>query len=116
MYVRVRYIRSTECTKICRSLDAEPVTLRKPITFTIVDISMGGIGIICDYIIELGTILIFNILLDNITYEIKYSVVYCIKMEDKFRIGLRIAEKDRDYIRHLKIYVARISLQSNYGK
>lgn len=114
LYVRVVFLKRVECDTIFKSIGTEPVLLSKPIAFMIVDISMSGIGIICENEIKAGTILAFEITLDNIAYKIKYEVVYCFKNEDKYRAGLKIAEKDKHFIRHLKIYVARISLNSEY--
>jgi hypothetical protein len=77
---------------------------------------MGGIGIICEHGINIGKILAIQLTLDNIPYEIKGEVVYCIRNDDKFRAGLKIVQRDKRFIRHLKIFVARISLNSIYGK
>lgn len=115
LYVRAIYMQRIECNTIKYNKDSELTLLSKPIEFMIVDISMGGIGIICEYEIKIGTILIFKLTLDNIAYEVKYEVVYCFPNDDKFRAGLKMAEKDKEFIRHLKILVARLSLQSKYG-
>ena len=76
---------------------------------------MSGIGIICDEKIEKGTILAFNMKLEEIIHEIKYEVIYCIPNDDKFRAGLKMAEKNKDFIRHLKLFVAKITLRNNYS-
>lgn len=115
LYVRVIYIQSIKCNVIKESKESQPILLTQPIEFMIVDLSIGGIGIICEHEIKIGTILIFKLTFDNITYEVKYEVVYCFPNDDKFRAGLRMAEKDKEFIRHLKILVARLSLQSKYG-
>lgn len=115
MYVRVRHLQQIECKVMYEDLDAEPVKLKKPITFTTVDISIGGIGIICDQPIKVNTILQFEICLDDMYYLVEYMVVYCLNIDDKYRIGLKIVKRHCDFIKHLKIYVARISLQSKYG-
>ena len=81
----------------------------------IIDLSMGGIGIICEYELLVGTILFFNLSLDNIAYDIKCEVAYCLQNDDKYRACLKIVDRDRNFIRHLKILVARLSLQSKYG-
>jgi len=114
-YVRIRYIQSIACKTMSSSLEAEPVTLFPPLMLTTCDLSVGGIGIISDTEISEGTILDLNLTLDEISYNIKCAVVYCIQNKDKYRIGLKIALKDKAFIKHLKIYVARISLQSKYG-
>ncbi|MGE5614917.1 MAG: PilZ domain-containing protein [Bacillota bacterium] len=115
LYVRVRHIQRIECYTISDSMEEEPVLLAHPIVFTISDLSMGGIGIICDSEISVGKILTFQIILDGIPYKIKCEVVYCIRNDNKFRAGLKIVQKDKKFIMHLKIYVARISLNSRYG-
>lgn len=115
LYVRVVFVQQIMCNTILESLDSEPITLPKPIAFMIMDISVGGIGIICEYTIDVGSILSFNLTLDNIPYEIKTEVVYCFPNGGKYRIGLKLAKKDKAFFRHLKILVARISLNAKYG-
>ena len=115
LYVRVRHVQRIECNAVHDSVESEPVFLARPIVFTISDLSMGGIGIICDSEISIGKILAFQLTLDGIPYKIKCEVVYCIHNDNKFRAGLRIVQKDRKFFMHLKIYVARISLNSRYG-
>lgn len=115
LYVRALYMKRIECNILFDSLDAEPSILPEPIRFMIVDLSMGGIGIICEHGIAIGTILSFGLSLDNILYDIKCEVVYCFENNDKYRAGLKIVNRDRKFIRHLKIFVARLSLQSKYG-
>lgn len=115
LFARVRYIQRVECTKVYTDSMTEPVILTRPFVFTISDLSMGGIGMICDQAIRVGEVLAFKMSLDNILYEIKCEVVYCIRNSDKFRAGLKIVKRDRQFIRHLKIYVARISLNNYFG-
>jgi hypothetical protein len=115
-YVRVRYFQRIECDEVFDSLDSEPVRLTHPISFFISDISMGGIGIICDYEIATGKIFSIQLVLDGIPYKIKCQVIYCIPNDDKFRAGLKIVEREKKFITHLKIFVARISLNSAYGE
>lgn len=110
LFVRVRYFQQIECSVRYEAADGDPVPLAEPIKLSIIDISAGGIGAICDHEIDIGTILPLKLVLDDISYEIKYKVVYCIANDDKFRIGLKIVQKDKTFARHLKIYVAKLSL------
>lgn len=114
-YTRVIYMQTVECNTIMDSIESEPVLLIKPIEFMIIDLSMGGIGVTCENMLNIGTILVFNITLDNIAYGIKCEVVYCFQNDEKFRAGLKLVNKEKKFIRHLKIFVARVSLQSKYG-
>lgn len=116
LFVRIRYMKRVECYMVFDSIGVEPVLLTQPLVFIINEISMGGIGIICDHEISIGKILAIQLTLDNIPYEIKCEVIYCIQNDDKFRAGLKIVQRDKLFIRHLKIFIARISLNSNYGK
>ncbi|MCX7922418.1 MAG: PilZ domain-containing protein [Clostridia bacterium] len=115
LYVRVRHIQQIECDTVYEEMGAEPTVLDKPIIFTIIDLSAGGIGIMCEHELNKGTIFAFRIKLDDIVYDIKCEVVYCFQNEGTFRAGLKMAEKNKLFYRHLKIYVARISLQGTYG-
>ncbi len=114
LFVRIRYMHSVACKTILEQPEGGPVTLPKPLNITISDLSMGGIGIICNGPIETGTIILLPLILDSIPYEVNCEVVYCIHNDDKFRIGLRIIKKDKQFIRHFKIYIARISLENMY--
>jgi hypothetical protein len=114
-YTRALYMQRIKCITLFESVGSEPSYLSEPIEFMIIDLSMGGIGIICEYEIMIGMILFFNLSLDNIEYGIKCEVVYCFQNSDKYRVGLRVVGRDMKFIRHLKIFVARLSLQSKYG-
>lgn len=115
LFVRVRHVQKITCDSVYEAIDKEPVELRNPLDLTVVDLSVAGIGIICDKEIETGRILGIRILLDRIPYEIKCKVIYCIPLDGKFRAGLKIAEKDKRFMRHLKIFVARTSLTTQYA-
>jgi hypothetical protein len=115
MYVRTLYTQKIECNAISKDIASEPHLLKKPVTLMVTDISLGGIGIVSDYRVDIGSILFFKILLDHIAYEVKCEVIYCFENEGKYRAGLKLAEKDREFINHLKILVARLSLCSKYG-
>lgn len=116
MYVRIRYIQHIECNMLSDSLDTEPVVLAKPMSFNIFDLSMGGIGIICDQEIKKGLILSFKIRLDQIEYDVMCESIYCIEADSNYKIGLKIIRNNRDFIKHLKILVARTSLSADYLK
>lgn len=115
-YVRVRYFQRIECYTTFDSIEEEPILLTQPIEFIISDLSMGGIGIICDQAISIGKILAIQLTLDTIPYDVKCEVVYCVQNDDKFRAGLKIVKREKHFIKHLKIFIARISLNCNYGK
>ncbi|MDP4093204.1 MAG: PilZ domain-containing protein [Bacillota bacterium] len=112
LFVRVRYFLQVECRERYEEDCPEPVQLKNPIKISIIDISSGGVGAVCEHEIPIGTILPIKLLLEGTAYEIKYKVVYCIQNDDKFRIGLKIEQKDRIYCEHLKIYVAKLSLRA----
>ncbi|MCX8130889.1 MAG: PilZ domain-containing protein [Clostridia bacterium] len=115
MFVRVRYIQHIECKKISNNVYDEPITLNKPMLITLSDISMAGMGAVCSHELGVGSVLEFDMQLDHLQYTIKCQVIYSIFMEDSYRIGLKIATKDKDFIKHLKIVVARISLNAKYN-
>jgi len=115
LFVRVRHVQKLTCDTIYEEIDKEPVKLASPLQFMSVDLSAAGIGIVCENEIEPGKILGIRMLLDRIPYDIKCRVVYCIPFDGKFRAGLKIAEKDKRFMRHLKIYVARITLTNEYA-
>jgi len=114
MYVRTLYTQRIECNTISKDIDSEPYILKKPLSFMITDISLGGIGMVSDYRVDVGSVLSFKIFLDHIPYEIKCEVVYCFENEGKYRAGLKLVEKNKEFINHLKIMVARLSLYSKY--
>ena len=115
LFVRVRYFQKIECSAISDNAEIEPSFLRHPLTFMISDLSMSGIGIICDDRIGIGKVLAIQMMLDGIQYAIKCEVMYCLPNDDKFRAGLKIIKREKQFIRHLKIFIARISLHATYG-
>jgi len=115
LFVRVRHVQKITCDVIYEDIDKEPVRLSTPFQFMTVDISAAGIGIVCDREIETGKILGIRMALDRIPYDIKCRVIYCIPMDDKYRAGLKIAEMDRNFMQHIKIFVARASLTNEYA-
>lgn len=114
LFVRVIFMRQIKCYETYNNLEEEAKLLIKPIEFSITDLSVGGIGIIADYELKKGTILGFKLPLDQAEYDIKCEVMYCFQNDNKFRIGLRIVQKEKDFIKHLKIVIARISLRNQY--
>ncbi len=115
LFVRIRYMQKVTCSIAYEDITKEPYELDKPIDLMIIDISVGGIGVICENEIDVGSILGIPIILDKIPYDIKCEVVYCIPVDGKFRAGMKIAHKTRAFMRHLKIFVARIALTSTYA-
>lgn len=115
LFVRIIFMRHIKCYETLENLQAQTILLSKPIEFSITDISVGGIGIISDYEIKAGNILLFDLILDDKSYDIKCEVVYCFKSDNIFRGGLKIVNKDKDFIKHLKIVVARVSLRNRYS-
>jgi hypothetical protein len=116
LFVRIRYLQHIECTALSDSPEEEPYSLANPFVFMISDLSMGGIGIICDDKIEVGKVLAIRLVLDNIPYDVKCQVVYCFQNDDKFRAGLKIIKREKKFIQHLKIFIARKSLTIAYGE
>lgn len=114
-YVRVPYMQKIECFSIADDVDSEPVILEKPLNFLIIDISVGGIGIVCDSELEVGKVLTFKIIFDNLEYEVSCQVIYCFESKGKFRAGLKLVKGSKEFIKHLKILVARITLQKKYN-
>lgn len=115
LFVRIIFMRHIMCYETLNNLQAETILLSQPIEFSITDISVGGIGIISDYEIKVGIILVFNLILDDKAYDIKCEVMYCFKSDNKFRGGLKIVNKDKDFTKHLKVVVARVSLRNRYS-
>ena len=115
LFVRIRHIQKVSCSIEYRHDSAEPVELDEPLEFMIIDLSVGGIGIICEQELDIGRVLGVHLLLDDIPYDIICEVVYCIRLEDKYRAGLKIVRRDKKFMRHLKIFVARVSLTNEYA-
>ena len=115
LFVRVIFMKKIECYKILDSLDAEPIEFKKPIIFDVTDVSVGGFGIISENVLPVGKFLLYKLRLDEREYEVKGEVVYCFKNGNMYRAGLRIGRKDKAFLTHLKVFVARISLRKQYG-
>ena len=115
LFVRIRYMQKVTCSTAYEDITKETYELDRPLELMIVDLSVGGIGVICEHEIDVGRILEIHIILDAIPYDIKCEVVYCIPIDGKFRAGLKIAHKDKCFMRHLKIFIARISLTNTYA-
>ncbi len=115
LFVRIRHMQRLECHKVYDGIEEEPILLKRPLELVTSDISLGGIGVISERKIMPGKILEFQFKLDHIPYVIKCEVIFCVPMDDKFRAGLKLVQREKQFVRHLKIYVARISLNSVYG-
>jgi hypothetical protein len=115
LFVRIRHMQKVTCSTAYEDITKEPYELDKPIELMIVDISVGGIGVICEHEIDVGRIFGIPVTLDAIPYVIKCEAVYCIPLDDKFRAGFKIVHKEKRFMRHLKIFIARISLTSTYA-
>jgi len=115
LFVRVRHMQKLTCSLEYEDIDKEPVELGEPLEFMTVDLSAAGIGILSEQEIDKGKLLGIRMMLDDIPYDIVCEVVYCIRIDDKFRAGLKIARRNKQFMRHLKIFVARTSLTSQYA-
>jgi len=116
LFVRIRHIQKVLCSvEYADAAAKEPLELDRPLEFMIIDLSVSGIGIISEYEIERGKLLGIRMLLDGMPYDIKCEVVYCIWLNGKYRAGFRIVQKDKKFMRHLKIFVARVSLTNEYA-
>lgn len=115
LFVRVRHMQKVTCSLEYEDLDKEPIEFDKPMEFMTVDLSAAGIGILSEQEIDTGKYLGIRMVFDNIPYDIVCEVVYCISIDDKFRIGLKIVRRNKQFMRHLKLVVARVSLTSQYA-
>jgi len=115
LFVRIRHFQQAECHAISDNEEIEPEPLPNPFALIITDLSMGGIGIVCDQDIGIGKILLVRIVLDGIAYDVKCRVMYCFWNDGKFRAGLKVLRSEKQFIYHMKIYIAKKSINSAYG-
>ncbi|MCX7749686.1 MAG: PilZ domain-containing protein [Clostridia bacterium] len=115
-YVRVRYIQRIECSCLSENMQAEPKKLAKPVILNMFDISLGGIGAVCEEEIKKGSVLYIYINLDQLPYEVKCEVMYCVPVDNSYRIGLSLIREDKAFIRHLKVIVARLSFAGDFSR
>lgn len=113
LFVRVRYIQHMECKISHMDPEESPHEPDRLMRFTIFDISMGGIGAICEEPVAKDSILVFSLQLDHMFYEINCQVIYCIPIDNVFRLGLKILTKEKNFVKHLKLFVARLSLMGS---
>lgn len=115
LFVRIRYLQQAQCLAISDNAEIEPEPLSQPFTFMVSDLSMGGIGIISNNEVGINKILLVRLTLDGIVYDVKFKVIYCFWNDNKFRAGLKVLRSEKQFIHHLKVFIARKTLNAAYG-
>ncbi len=111
-YVRVLYTQEISCDTFILSNDEEPTILEKPFKFTTVDLSIRGMGVNCQYSIDVDTVIFFSFVIDNTKYNIKARITYCVYENGLYHMGLDFIYADEGFEPHVKRLVARLSLNN----
>lgn len=115
-YVRVKCIQKVVCSKLFNKKDPDyPIILDSPINLTLFDISIGGVGAVCESDIDIDTIMYFDFVLDMQPYKVKAKVVYCFPVDGLYRLGFRFVDAGKQLSNHIKKYVTRLSLYMLWG-
>lgn len=97
---RINYYSNLQCTKSLYNGEAEEYA--EPLQLTLINVSVGGLGIICDRHFEKDTVLLLNIRLEEENYDkVAARVIWTIKKGDMFRHGLEISNVSGRLYSHL---------------
>jgi hypothetical protein len=97
---RIDYYSKIQCTKSIQR--GETKEYEEPLELMLISVSVGGLSIISEEPFEKGTILIFNLKLEETLYEkVSANVIWTIKKGDMFRNGLGIMNISGKLYRHL---------------
>lgn len=97
---RINYLSKIYCKKcIC---GGETEEYKEPLELTLLNVSVGGLGIMSDRMFEVGSILTLSMKLEEISYEkVTAKVMWNIKKGEMYRHGLQIVNISGRLFRHL---------------
>ncbi|NLK35581.1 MAG: PilZ domain-containing protein [Gracilibacteraceae bacterium] len=97
---RIDYYSKIYCTKSIQEGRTEEYDV--PIELMLINISIGGLGIISERIFEKDTVLVLDLKLEEVKYEKVYAkVMWVMKMGDMYRHGLEIFNVSGRLYKHL---------------
>ena len=97
---RQDYYSNIQCTK--KAYNGEVEEYEEPLQLVLINVSIGGLGIISEKQFEKGTMLYLNIRLEDEAFErVTAKVMWTIKRGDMYRCGLEISNMSGRLYRHL---------------
>jgi c-di-GMP-binding flagellar brake protein YcgR len=97
---RIDYYSMLQCTKSVCNGEAEEY--EEPLQLVLINVSAGGLGIICQRNYQKDTVLFLNMKLEDQIYEkVTAKVMWTIKKGDMYRHGLEITNMSGRLYRHL---------------
>lgn len=97
---RIDYYSMLQCTKSIYNGEVEDYA--EPLQLVLLNISIGGLGIICERHFQKDTVLYLNMQLEDQSYEkIAAKVMWSIKKGDMYRHGLEISNMSGRLYSHL---------------
>ncbi len=97
---RIDYYSRLQCTKSIHKGETEEY--EEPIELMLINISIGGLGIISERQFEKDTVLILNLTLEEENYKkVTAKVMWTVKKGDMFRHGIEISNISGRLFSHL---------------
>lgn len=97
---RIDYYTKIQCTKSI--YDGKTEAYDEPVELTLINVSAGGLGIICERHFEKDTMLFLNIKLGEESFQkVAAKVMWTLKKGDMYRHGLEISNMSGRMYRHL---------------
>ncbi len=102
-HIRTKYYQKINCYSYYDTTGKQ-ISLDKPIEIIMVNISLGGAGLICEKKFEAGTVFVLNFYLDRIPYNQLFKILWCEKAGEMYRVGTEIINISTNLFKHLKEY------------
>lgn len=97
---RIDLLSKIYCSKCIYNGDTEEYS--EPIELTLLNVSVGGLGIVSDKLFEKGSVLVLRMDLEEVSYEkVTAKVMWNMKKGDVYRHGLEITNLSGKLYRHL---------------
>lgn len=97
---RIDYYAKIQCTKSIYNGNTEEY--EEPLELTLINVSIGGLGIVSERSFEKAAVLVLNLRLEEENYEkVTAKVMWTIKKGDLFRYGLEISNISGRLYSHL---------------
>ena len=97
---RIDFFSQVFCIKSIYNGETEEY--HEPLELTLLNVSLGGLGIVSDKLFEKGSVLVLRIKLEDVSYEkVTTKVIWNIKKSNKYRHGLEISNISGRLYSHL---------------
>ena len=113
---RVKFSVSIVCNMFSENAEIEPQKIKPPLIFDSLDISTSGLSIVGESPLPLGSVMRFDLTVENDIFPVTCQVIYSEREDGSYRLGLEFRDIEKELLKVLKTLVTRLSLMGKVVK